>query len=429
MKTLDTRELAHKLNVSGTAVSVELPLVLEWLGETHPNSRYLYNEEQGVVFLPDQADLDYVNSGMGKLCFMDLVTHFNLPKKDVTWILTQLLNKGIIPKELGDYYNQVKNQPSVKAWFEPKKIALGGTTILNVQLNCLESIVEPKLAVEAVECLKLEEQPELPHKIYPGVFNVKYLCKATAHAAAKVGVVLEGTVEEKKVHSETNPPADLIIMPLSPQVTVSDGPRRYNANYRESFTLVLKVVNNGKGAAQNVEVGGFDRHRDCEVIDAAKIDKIDSRGSANITINLKPKRSGAYYFDDLFLHYEDSVGTGFSSAVPKLALNVVNPPPRLKVELKAPEVVEPKQVFILSIKLSNVGEGDARNLQFALPLEQHVAGAAGDRAHQQEGHGDQQPPSRFKQFCCPGNQLTVLKHMLNDVCHHDQIEGFFFEGT
>lgn len=69
------------------------------------------------------------------------------------------------------------------------------------------------------------------------------------------------------------------------------------------------------------------------------------------------------------MSFEDLAGKPFSTAIPSFEVQVTTPQPKLKVEFIYPEVIDQKRVFPLTLKISNVGDGDAKNVTFTLPID------------------------------------------------------------
>ncbi|MCW4018762.1 MAG: protein kinase [Candidatus Bathyarchaeota archaeon] len=371
MKCLSIRELAQELNVDESAISSEIPEVIKQLQNKKLDTHYLVNNnrQSAKVVVVDKADLEFLDAGHGKLGFTDLVVHFGVTAKDINWLLSELMNRGTIGKALHDYYTEVKNKPSLRAWFEPGKVSVGERTILNIEVTCPCEIVAPRITTVLPHGLELEEEPKLPSKIFKGKFTGKYQYNTSFHGHLPVAISLGGVVEGINLDSKTTLSATLEVMPLPPELVVLDDQSCCEAFYQEPFRLVLDINNRGLGTAQNTELRGLEKYSDFEVLEPTKIGNVASHGSVKFKVSLKPKRSGTTSFDELVLYYEDLLGIPFSTQVPAIEVNVMTPKPKLKVELFAPEGVAQKRVFPVTVRISNIGEGDAKNVHFNLPID------------------------------------------------------------
>ena len=372
MKIINIQELANELNIDETAVQNEIVEVVKQLQSKSADICYLLNaiEQQSArLFIVNKDDITSIKSGFDKTCFMDLAQKFSLSANDLNWILFELLNKKIIKKEIFDYYTEVKSKPSVTAMFEPEKISVSEKTTLVIEINCLCEILDPTITIEGLSGLELEEDSTLPTKIYKGKTIMKYQYQASIQGKPKASIRFGGIVEGVKLCSEVNAVAVIEILPMPPELIIAGDQLSYQTNYQEPFRIVLNISNRGAGAAQNVDLRGLEKYVNFDVLEPTLIGNIASHGSVKYKIMLKPKKSGIYSFNDLYLSYEDLAGKALTSAVPKQEINVTTPKPKLNVELIIPDVVEQNRIFNLTLRISNVGEGDAKNVSFILPVD------------------------------------------------------------
>ncbi|MCW4006380.1 MAG: serine/threonine protein kinase [Candidatus Bathyarchaeota archaeon] len=377
MRSISIQVLAQELNVDESAVYEEIPQVIKQLQNENVGNHYFVSNgvekgQSAKIVVVEKKDVEYLSGGQGTLGLLDLVAHFGFPAKDVNWLLLEMLNHGVIEKSLHDYYTNVKDKPHVKAWFEPQKVTVGQKATLNIEITCPCKISDPKIEATLPLGLELEEEPKLPHKLYGGKFTGKYQYHSNMHGNLSVGVGLGGAVNGLDLDPQVNTWAVLEVAPLSPKLVVVNENRSYEAYYQEPFRLVLDVCNQGLGAAQNTELKGLERHPTFEVLEPTKIGNVAAHGSVKFKISLKPKKSGTHNLSDLTLYYEDLLGNPLNSPLPKTDITVTTPQPNLKVDLLIPQAVAQKKVFSLTVKISNIGEGDAKNVRFALPLDPAV---------------------------------------------------------
>ena len=373
MKIVHVRDLASELNITEGSVLDEARKLISNLENS--KTHYLLNttpESEMQIFVVDSRDLEFLNAGSGKLCMMDLALHFNFSAKTMNWVLSELYNKGSIQKTVHESYIRVKNKPSVKATFESEKIVVGEKVTLNIEINTPCEIVEPNLKIEHVRGLELDEAPKLPNKIRKGKYVIRYQYEATIHGKRRVSIKFGGIIEGVEFGPEELATADLVIIPLSPEIMVSNIQSCYEAIYHEPFRLTMNISNRGAGAAQNILLEGLEKHSEFEVLEPTVMGVAAPHGTAQYKILLKPEKSGVYEIDDLKVQYEDLLGRAYSCDIPKFEVNVATLQPKLKVEILTPEQVKPNRAFSVTLQISNIGEGDAKNLAFSIPLDQSV---------------------------------------------------------
>ncbi len=368
MKFINTSDLAKELNVDVSAVQKEISHVISEL--PNAGTHYLlYNQDGSSRILAVTAkDVEDITSGFNKVTFLDLVTHFKLTANDMAWLLKELVNKGIVSRTVEEYYIEVRNKPLVRAWFEPEAVMVGEKSTLSIEINTPYEIQGPEIALKPPTGLELEEQPKTPTKIFKGKFMEKYEFLANTFGDLKVGIALQGIINGA-FYGDEAAGAALKVLPLPPELVISESKTDYEAAYQGTFRLTLDITNRGAGAAKNVELKGLDLHPEFEALEPTMIGYIASRGSVKFKIAVKPRKSGIFTFNDLAVGFENLIGQPFSVAIPDFEVQVTTPQPRLKVEFLYPEGIDPKRVFPLTIKITNIGEGDARNITFTLPID------------------------------------------------------------
>ena len=373
MKIISIRELANELNIDETCIQGEIVEVINKLENS--KTHYLLNtaeKRNSQIYVTNEDDVAFIESGNGTLCFMDLAVHFNVPTKNLNWLLSEMLKKGLIQQQTYEYYVDIKtiNKPSVKAQFEPAEVVVGDKVTLNIEVNSPCEILEPKLLIEQIKGLDVYEEPKLPNKFLKGKRLDKFQYETTSHGTPTPKIKLGGIIEGVEFGPDEVAAAHLTILPLSPDITVTSTQDCYDAVYQKPFRLSIDISNKGSGTAQNVELKGLDKHPEFEATEPTKIGNVAPHGIVKYRVGLKPKASGIHVVDDYSVYYEDLIGKPFSSSVPRFEVSVTTPQPKLKVEILAPDIVEPKRVFQITVQISNIGEGNARNIAFTFPIDQ-----------------------------------------------------------
>ncbi|MEM3765819.1 MAG: protein kinase [Candidatus Bathyarchaeia archaeon] len=369
MKTISAESLSKELNIDEKIIYKELLEVMEQIKKKEPKKHFLLEENQKVVVILDGEDIQFIRKGTDKLSFMDLAVHFNVDAKTMNWILTKLLEKHIIEVEVFNYYTEVKNKPSVKAWFEPQDILTGEETTLAIEINSPCEISEPKITIAEASSIEPTYTPPSPLKIKPGKLTLRYRIKAKKHGTHKIDVTLEGLIEGVQFGPEKVASAPLKVKALPPELVVKIREEKILAEYQQECTVVLTISNSGTGEAQNLEIKGFEKCPEFEIIGPIKIGNIPAAGTITYPINMKPNKSGEYKFEKLTLTYEDLDGNHFETTIPTFEVHVITPQPKVRVEIIAPETVRSKQEFSAIVRIFNSGEGDAKNISFEIPVD------------------------------------------------------------
>jgi tRNA A-37 threonylcarbamoyl transferase component Bud32 len=365
----DIGKIAEELGLEPKIVYEELLEVVEQMRKKGDKRHFLFDESK-FAYIFDHNDLKFLNEGYRKLGFMDLAVHFDVDVKALNKILNQLMEKGAIEESVVRYYFEVKNKPSVKAWFEPAEVMTGEETTLNIEVHSPSEISEPKLIIAEPTSIQLEYEPRLSSRISQGKLLEKYKYKTIKHGNYKVDVKLEGIIEGVKFGPEKLDAASLRIKPLPPEIYIDVRLKKVSATYLRDCTISLIFYNKGKGEAQNLEIKGFEKYQEFDVLGSTKIGNIAAHGKIEHPLIIKPKKSGNYSFENLVFTYEDLDGKPLETAIPSIEVDVETPQPKVKTEIIAPPIARSNQIFSITTKISNIGEGEARNLSFKLPIDE-----------------------------------------------------------
>jgi tRNA A-37 threonylcarbamoyl transferase component Bud32 len=372
MRTLSIENLSKELNIDEKIIHQELLEVIEQIKKKEPKKHFLHDENQKVIFILNGEDIQFIRNGKDKLSFMDLAVHFNVDAKTMHWILSKLFEKHTIEAQIFNYYTEVKNKPSVKAWFDPPEILTGEETTLAVEINSSCEISEPKMMIADATNFELIYKPTPPQRIKPGKLTLRYTIRAKKHGTHKIDVTLEGLIEGVQFGPEKMASAPLKVRALPPELIVKLREEEISAEYQQECTVNLTISNRGTGEAQNLEIKGFEKYTEFEIIGPIKIGNIPAAGTITYPINIKPNKSGEYKFEKIILTYEDLDGKLFETMIPTFEVHVVTPQPKVKVEVIAPETVRSKQEFSAIIRIFNSGEGDAKNISFEIPIDSRL---------------------------------------------------------
>jgi tRNA A-37 threonylcarbamoyl transferase component Bud32 len=372
MKTLSVAEVAKAVNLSEAVIKQNIKELIGRLAS--PQKHYLLNDNEKYqqVFVVTEEDLNFIITGIGIRNFTDLVVAFNLTSRDLNWLLPKLNEEDYIDKKVLEYYMNVKSKPSVRAWFEPSEVSVGDKVTLNIDITAPCDILEPTLSIENATDLELQQEPKVPEKILTGKLVNKYQYEATSHGIITVGVILGGIIEEIAFGPQRVTTAELKKLPLLPKIDASSTTASYASTYLVPFTLNLDISNSGNGTAQNVQLRGLEKQPMFEAKGPTMIGNVAPRGSNRFKISLKPKKSGTYSMDKLSIYYEDLIGRPSTFTIPKFEVAVDTPQPKIKVDILKPELVQPKRVFNMTVRVANNGAGEAKSIVFTVPIEQNV---------------------------------------------------------
>jgi tRNA A-37 threonylcarbamoyl transferase component Bud32 len=376
VKITRIQDLASELNVDETAVLNEVTGVIKQLQTGKSSTYYILDDKDKKnvkIISIDSADLVLINSGSDKLCVMNLAMKFNISTKEINSILNELNSRKIIQKTVFDHYMKVKDKPSIIATFEPKEIIVGEKATLTIEINTPCEIVEPTLSFDKPSSIKIdEEESSMPSKILRGKYIQAYQTEATGHGIAKIGIIFSGLIEGVQIGPEELAVATFRIKPKSPQINVSCSKSKYDAIFENPLGVFLDLTNRGPGTAQNVELEGLDNYSMFEALEPTRIGNIPPLGIVRYRFIFKPVKSGFFELDDLNIRYEDLECKPFNVKVPKIEVVVTTPQPKLRMEIVVPENIRSGKIFNIIAKLTNIGDGDARNISFVLPIDSKI---------------------------------------------------------
>jgi len=201
LRIVRIEDIAKDLNLPFEAVLNETTEFLKGFERKKKGKYCLFQEFRGVIFLIDHEDVEFIIDGFGKLSFIDLLNKFQMRESPETlnWILSELFNKNVIDEKVFRYYTEVRDKPSIRAWFDPKEVQIGDEVTLIIEVNSLNEIDKPKVSIRQPTAVKLIREPTRPSKVYKGrslfrifiklrdmelislMFGLKVLFKAFGH--------------------------------------------------------------------------------------------------------------------------------------------------------------------------------------------------------------------------------------------------------
>lgn len=373
MKVIHVQEIADELNIEYKVVFNETIEIINQLRAKNFSASYLIDDRDKKdvkIFSISSSEIDLITSGQDKkLCIMDLARKLSASAKEVNCLISQLFLLKIISKDVYEYYFSVKNKPSVDVEFQPKEITVGQNSTLKIYIYTECEILDPKILVNSAALIKIEEEKVLPSKMLQGQYVHSYKVEPISHGQAEVVIGLGGTINNVEANLEKLAKAVLKIRPKTPELVVTCAQPRVNALLFTSFGLFIEIFNKGNGTAQNVSIEGLDKYEMFELFEPTKIGNLPHLGKLRYRLSMRAKRSGIFEFNNLFVWYEDLEGRKFESKIPKFEVNVRTPRPELRIELSAPIDAQMGQHFSIATKLTNVGEGEAKNIFFILPID------------------------------------------------------------
>jgi tRNA A-37 threonylcarbamoyl transferase component Bud32 len=372
MKILNVAALAKELGLNDTFVQENLTVVISRLENSNRHYILSSNEKNKQVVKVTEEDLKFIESGVGSISFMDLSLNFDIPTRDLNWVLPAIADRSYIEKKDLEYYTDVKNKPAVKAWFDPSEVRVGDSVTLNIEINAPCEIFEPQIEIIRVEGLDIDQEPKLPDKILQGRRLDRYQYQVSHHGKINAGILLKGIIDEIAFGPEEVSTATLKKLPLTPEIRVSSLNAQYDQNFLEAFPLTFDITNVGAGAAQNVELKGIDSTPEFEILAPTKIGTVAPHGNVRFSVSLKPKRSGKFQMENLLIYYEDLIDQPLSVKVPTFDINVTALQPKIKIDILAPQIVYPKRTFTMSVRVTNRGDGDAKSIVFTVPIDRRV---------------------------------------------------------
>lgn len=371
MKILDIKQLSSKYGLGDDIIRSEL---LEILDEREGKSgkTYLFDESVNRIYVVSSEDIDFIDKGYGKYTLVSLSSHFGLSLESTFWVLQEIHKKELVDKKIYNYYTEVKEKPSVTAGFEPKEILVGQEAVFSVEILSPVEIRQPKLSIVQRDGIEFSEEIVLPPRLLKGKSVQKCKCTALHHGKSKVEVMLEGVVDGKKYGPEKVTDTVLIVRPLAPKLSAEVYPVESSAIYKQDFAFIVRIYNDAPGEARSIMVDGLQKHPQFDVLSGEEAGNLTPNGRIEHTITLRPRKSGAFPFKDLSLVYKDAEGKDYTTPISAFAVDVSTPKPLLQFRMKTPKGVRGGQEFPLGITLTNVGEGEGRNIRMLFPVDPKI---------------------------------------------------------
>jgi hypothetical protein len=373
LKSLRTKELSDELGVEEDVIQEELDLLAKEFKTKKNGKCLLFDDASRKWIVINSRDVQFIVDGVGKLSFVSLVDHFKQDVEKMKWLLKELHNRKAIDDRVFQYYTEVRNKPSVTAWFEPASIHVEEQTSLNIEIDARTGEVnEPKLEIIQVQGLRLDEKPNMPSKILRGKRVEKYVYTGIQHGDFHISINLGGVIDGVKYGSKEPITASLKIRAQPPKLQTAVNPRNLTAYFKEEASVKLLIENQGLGDAEEGRIEGLDKIKDFDILSGSKLGNLGPHGKTEFLMRLRPLRSGKFTFGGLVATYLDVEGNKFKENIPDVTVEVKTLEPELKTEFIYPQSIHAGQKFALTTRITNIGKGAAEELSFELPLDRRI---------------------------------------------------------
>jgi len=370
MNHIDVTSFAHELNLDENDVYKVILDTLQDESKKKEKKQFLVDEERKHLYIFDYKDLDIIRDGHRlHVSFSALAEHFKVDFGTLNWLLDKLVEAKLINEATLKYYREAREKPGFKVYYEPENVSVGEEVALVIEMDTVEEIEQPKIFVNLPEDVEIRYKPILPEKIIPGRRIDKLQLSGLKHGNYTPVIKFEGIIQGGKFEERltTSP---LVIKALPPKLRIEKLPisNKIAATYNRNLELKFRIINMGRGEAQNARIIGIDKHQEVRTISGVEVGIVTVHGRIDHPIILRPMKSGNFLFDDLILHYEDNNGNKFSENISPFSLEVNTSKPELKIDIDTIPIVDPGDIFTLTLRISNIGQGEARNVKFRIPI-------------------------------------------------------------
>jgi tRNA A-37 threonylcarbamoyl transferase component Bud32 len=368
MKVLSIKKISEELGLEREIIEKEIcSIIRSFRDKAH---RFILGKgEEAKVIVVYDADIGFIerNAKRGPAF---LASHFGLNLETFLSILDELKLRGAIMEETYNKLMEAIETPATKVSLDPAEVIVGETTSLCVEILPPTTIENLKLSLSLPDNIEIVYEPKIPEKLLPSKIPAieKYVLKAKKHGKYKIGVSLQGLIDGWMYSAEVGE-VTLKVKPLPPEVEVDlTTPQELSAILNREFKIIFKIRNTGRGDAKNLRIVGISDYREFDVLSGETVGSLASGAILMHILRLIPKKSGMYKLDKLILSFEDVEGIQFMKVIPPITVNVEVLQPKLKIELIPPGRVKTGEIFPLIVKITNIGEGSAKNIEIDLPI-------------------------------------------------------------
>lgn len=420
MKCIGADQLSQELDLDEDLLYKELLEVVKEESEKSPERHFLIDEEKKGVCIVDDGDLSVIRDGLSEgISFIALADRFEVDFETLNWLLDSLYEKKAIDDTTIKYYNEVKEKPNFKVYFEPEQVSQGEEAALVIEIMTETEIDQPKITVDLPREVEMSFEATLPEKITPGRRIDKFHLSGIRYGAHKIEVKFEGVIQGLKYSEDLEAPT-FIVKSLPPELSIEKIPRaaKVSALFNQEFELKFRIVNKGRGEAQNVKILGLEEHDDIRALTGMGVGIVPVRGRIDHPLRLRPRKSGEIAFDNLVLYYEDGDGNKFSEKTQTFLLEVSTPKPELKVDLDTIPMISSQEIFPLTLRIKNIGRGEARNIRFRIAIDPPEARLQGSIEYSRRNLGIQMSDELLFQLQAPEEGEVTFEKM--EISYNDE---------
>lgn len=147
-------------------------------------------------------------------------------------------------------------------------------------------------------------------------------------------------------------------------------PLEITVEVRKNALVILRIYNNGRSTARNVEVNGWEHYPELTLISGRRIGDIPPYSRVEWPLKIRPTKRGSFRLEHLVLTYEE--GNKIEDPeiqIPPFVINAIVRAPRLRLEVVAPRSVRRGEIFDTTIRIANTGDGEAQDISFEIEVD------------------------------------------------------------
>lgn len=175
-------------------------------------------------------------------------------------------------------------------------------------------------------------------------------------------------------------PKDLARFPKARDVKVQRAKLFVEVSQLETWTdvgkdaiVVLRIYNSGQGEATNVEIQGWEHTPEIQLISSRRICNIPPYSRVEWPLRIRASKKGKFLIENLVLVYEEADRAKDPEVqIPRFAIHAIVKKPQLKLDIAAPRTVSSNDVFVIKLRVQNIGDGAARDVHIEMPIDQKL---------------------------------------------------------
>jgi len=141
----------------------------------------------------------------------------------------------------------------------------------------------------------------------------------------------------------------------------------------EDAIIMLRVYNSGLGEATNMEIQGWENIPQLQLVSSRRIVDVPAYSRVEHPLRIRATKKGRFILDRLILvHGEGDVIGEPEIQIPPFVISATVKKPELKLSVIKPKTVDNQDIFNITLRIENIGDGDAQDIYLEVPMDQKL---------------------------------------------------------